>query len=357
MKDRAQLVVIGAGIVGASAAYHLAELGITDVLVLDQGPLFETGGSTSHAPGLVFQTNGSRTMCRLAQYSVDLYSGLETDDGPAWYGVGGIEVATTPERVQELKRRRGYAEAYGIEGTELLTPEETAERIPILDPGHILGSYLVPSDGIAKGVRVAAALGAKAEAKGVAFEGGVRVTGFDIREGRVHGVRTDRGDVECEQVLVCAGIWGPTIGRMAGVPIPLAVVQHQLAWTEPLPELAADRDAEVVHPILRHQDVSLYFRQRGDRYALGNYRHEPILFEPDDLRPYRDGEPQPSIEPFTPAHFGVAFAESIRLLPPVRGRSTSRPRSTGCSRSRRTWARSWASRPTSAGSGSARRCG
>ena len=320
MKDRAQLVVIGAGIVGASAAYHLAELGITDVLVLDQGPLFETGGSTSHAPGLVFQTNGSRTMCRLAQYSVELYAGLEAEGEPAWYGVGGIEVATTPERVQELKRRRGYAEAYGIDGTELLTPEETAERIPILDPGHILGSYLVPSDGIAKGVRVASALGAKAEAKGVAFEGGVRVTGFDIREGRVHGVRTDHGDVECEQVLVCAGIWGPTIGRLAGVPIPLAVVQHQLVWTEPLPELVADRDREVVHPILRHQDLSLYFRQRGDRYALGNYRHEPILFEPDDLRPYREGEPQPSIEPFTPADFGVAFAESIRLLPPVRGR-------------------------------------
>jgi dimethylglycine oxidase len=320
MKDRAQLVVIGAGIVGVSAAYHLAELGITDVLVLDQGPLFETGGSTSHAPGLVFQTNGSRTMCRLAQYSVDLYSGLETDDGPAWYGVGGIEVATTPERVQELKRRRGYALAYGIDGTELLTPSETADRIPILDPGHILGSYLVPSDGIARGVRVAAALGAKAEAKGVVFEGGVRVTGFDIREGRVHGVRTDRGDVESEQVLVCAGIWGPTIGRMAGVPIPLAVVQHQLVWTEPLPELLADRDEEIVHPILRHQDVSLYFRQRGDRYALGNYRHEPILYEPDDLRPYREGEPQPSIEPFTPVDFEVAHAESVRLLPPVQGK-------------------------------------
>jgi dimethylglycine oxidase len=320
MRDRAQLVVIGAGIVGASAAYHLAELGITDVLVLDQGPLFETGGSTSHAPGLVFQTNGSRTMCRLAQYSVDLYAGLETDEGPAWYGVGGIEVATTPERMQELERRRGYALAYGIEGTELLSPEETAQRISILDPGHILGAYLVPSDGIAKGVRVAAALGAKARANGVSFEGGVRVTGFDIRDGRVHGVRTDRGDVECGQVLVCAGIWGPTIGRMAGVPIPLAVVQHQLVWTEPLPELAADREEEVVHPILRHQDVSLYYRQHGDRYALGNYRHEPILFEPEELRPYREGEAQPSIEPFTPEHFEVAYEESIRLLPPVKDR-------------------------------------
>ena len=319
MKDRAQLVVIGAGIVGASAAYHLAELGVTDILVLDQGPLFETGGSTSHAPGLVFQTNGSRTMCRLAQYSVDLYSGLEVDGQPAWYGVGGIEVATTHERTDELKRRRGYARAYGIEGTELLTPEETAERIPILDPAHILGSYLVPSDGIAKGTRVAAALAAKAQAKGVAFEGGVRVNGFDIRDGRVHGVKTERGDIECEQVLVCAGIWGPTIGRMAGVPIPLAVVQHQLVWTRPLPELAGDAEEEVVHPILRHQDLSLYFRQQGDLYALGNYRHEPILFEPDDLRPYREGDAQPSVEPFTPEHFEVAYEESTRLLPSVKG--------------------------------------
>src|SRR3990170_991098 len=157
MKDRAQLVVIGAGIVG----------------------------STAHAPGLVFQTNGSRTMCRLAQYSVDLYADLEVDGLPAWYGGGGIEVATTHERMQELKRRRGYARAYGIEGTELLTPEETAGRIPILDPGHILGSYLVPSDGVAKGVRVAATLGAKARVKGVAFQGAVRVTGFDVRAGRV----------------------------------------------------------------------------------------------------------------------------------------------------------------------------
>jgi dimethylglycine oxidase len=320
MRDRAQLVVIGAGIVGTSAAYHLAELGLTDVLVLDQGPLFETGGSTSHAPGLAFQTNGSSTMCRLAQYSVELYSDLATEDGPAWYGVGGIEVATTPERMQELRRRRGFARAYGLEGTELLSPRETADRIPLVDPGRILGSYLVPSDGIAKGVRVAAALGARARAKGVTFEGGVAVTGFDIADGRVRGIRTDRGDVECEQVLVCAGIWGPTLGRMAGVPIPLAVVQHQLVWTEPLPELEADRDREIVHPILRHQDVSLYYRQRGDRYAVGNYRHEPILFDAEDLRPYREGEPQPSVEPFTPEHFTVAEEETGRLLPPLKGR-------------------------------------
>jgi len=311
---------VGAGIVGASAAYHLAGLGLTDVLVIDQGPLFETGGSTSHAPGLVFQTNGSRTMCRLAQYSVELYRSLDLDGEPCFYPVGGVEVATTRERMQELKRRLGFARSYGIEGATLLSPQETVERIPILDPEAILGAYFVPTDGIAKAIRIVTALARAAEAKGVAFEGGVTVTGFDVRDGRVRGVLTDRGRIECDRVLVCAGIWGPKVGRMAGVPIPLAVLQHQLVWTHPLPELAGDAGVEVRHPILRHQDVSLYYRQRGDRYAVGNYRHEPVLFEPDDLRPYREGEPIPSVEPFTPEHFRVAYDASVRLLPPVAGR-------------------------------------
>jgi dimethylglycine oxidase len=318
MRDRARLVVVGAGIVGASAAYHLAELGVTDVLVLDQGPLFETGGSSSHAPGLAFQTNGSRTMCRLAQDSVRLYRELGVDGEPAWYGVGGIEVATTPDRMAELKRRLGFARSYELEGARLIDPEETAELIPLLDPSAILGAYLVPSDGIANAVRAATAIARRAEARGVAFEGGVTVTGFDVRDGRVHGVRTDRGDVECEQVLICAGIWGPRLGRMAGVPIPLAVVQHQLVWTHPLPELAEDAGVEIRHPILRHQDMSQYYRQRGDRYAIGNYRHEPILVEPDDLRPYRGGEPIPSVEPFTPEHFRVAEETAAKLLPATR---------------------------------------
>jgi glycine/D-amino acid oxidase-like deaminating enzyme len=176
MRDRAQTVIVGAGIVGASAAYHLAELGSTDVLVIDQGPLFETGGSTSHAPGLVFQTNGSRTMCRIAQDTVRLYGSLELDGSPGWYGVGGIEVATTPERMAELRRRQGFARSYGIADTHLLSPDEAAERIPLLDPSAILGAYLVPSDGIAKAVLIVTALAGKAAARGVSFEGGVRVT-------------------------------------------------------------------------------------------------------------------------------------------------------------------------------------
>jgi glycine cleavage system aminomethyltransferase T/glycine/D-amino acid oxidase-like deaminating enzyme len=317
MRERAHTVIVGAGIVGASAAWHLAELGQPDVLVLDQGPLFETGGSTSHAPGLVFQTNPSRTTCRIAQDTVALYESL--GEG-CWYGVGSLEVATTPERMRELKRRLGFSRAYGIEGGELLTPAEAAQHVPLLDPDAILGAYRVPSDGIARAVDIVALLAGQAQARGVAFEGGVRVTGFDLRDGRLHGVETDQGRVECERVLICAGIWGPTVGALAGVPIPLVAVQHQLVWTDPVAELAGET-REVAHPILRHQDMAMYFRHRADHYAVGNYRHEPIATAQRDLRTGTDA----AIMPFTPDDFDVAEAEAARLLPALKG--TMRPAS------------------------------
>jgi glycine cleavage system aminomethyltransferase T/glycine/D-amino acid oxidase-like deaminating enzyme len=321
MRDRAHTVIVGAGIVGASAAYHLAELGQPDVLVLDQGPLFETGGSTSHAPGLVFQTNGSRTTCRIAQDTVALYQDLEYDGEPCWYGVGSLEIATTPERMRDLSRRLGWSRAYGIRGGELLTPEQTAELVPLLDPGTILGAYHVPSDGIAKAVRIVAALAGMAGARGVSFEGGVTVTGFDVHNGRVRGVETDQGRVECERVLICAGIWGPTVGAMAGVPVPLVAVQHQLVWTDPVGELAGER-REVLHPIVRHQGMAMYFRHRGDHYGVGSYRHEPIATPQAEL--HGPGGPvPPAIMPFTPDDFEVAEAEAARVMPPLKG--TMRP--------------------------------
>jgi dimethylglycine oxidase len=318
VRDRAELVIIGAGIVGASAAHRLAELGVTDVLVIDRGPLFETGGSTSHAPGLVYQTNGSRTMCRIAQDTVRLYEGLELDGQPCWNGVGSVEIATTPARIEELKRRQGFARSYGLEGTEQLSPEQVAERIPLVDPGAILGGYFVPSDGVAKAVRIVEALASAAEARGVAFEGGVTVTGFDIEGGRIRGVQTDHGRIECERVLICAGIWGPTVGAMAGVPIPLVAVQHQLVWTDPVPQLDGET-REVAHPILRHQDMAMYFRHRRDQYAVGNYRHEPIATSQSELRP-PGGAMQPSLMPFTPGDFDVAEEEAARIMPTLRGR-------------------------------------
>jgi dimethylglycine oxidase len=318
MRDRAQTVIVGAGIVGASAAFHLAELGLTDVLVIDQGPLFETGGSTSHAPGLVFQTNPSRTMSRIAQDTVALYETLDVDGEPCWYGVGSIEVATTPERMRELTRRLGFGRSFGLEGGELLTPAEVAERIPLVDAAHILGGYAVPGDGIARAVPIVASLARRAEATGVEFVGEVTVTGFDVAGGRIHGVETDRGHIECERVLLCAGIWGPTLGSMAGVAIPLVAVQHQLVWTDPVPELSGET-REVVHPILRHQDAAMYFRHRQDHYGVGNYRHEPIATPQEAIR-RPGGAMQPSLMPFTPDDFRFAEAETERLLPALAGR-------------------------------------
>ncbi len=318
MRDRAETVIVGAGIVGASAAYHLAELGASDVLVIDQGPLFETGGSTSHAPGLVFQTNGSRTMCRIAQDTVALYGSLELDGHPVWHGVGGIELATTPARLDELLRRQGLARAFGLEGTEQLSPAEAAELSPLIDPEELLGAYWIPTDGVAEAVRIVTVLARRAEAHGVAFEGGVTVTGFDVSTGRVSAVLTDRGRIECERVLICAGIWGPTVGGMAGVPIPLVAVQHQLVWTDPVDELAGET-TEAIHPIVRHQDASLYYRQRADHYAVGNYRHEPIVTPQSEIR-RTGGAMEPSLMPFTAADFDVAERETERLMPSLAGK-------------------------------------
>ena len=174
---------------------------------------------------------------------------LDLDGQRVWYGVGGLEVATTVERMQELKRRQGFARSYGLEGTELLS-RRSRRVFAALDPSSILGAYWVPSDGAGKGVKIVEALARKAQVAGVGFEGGVTVTEFDIREGRVSGVQTDRGTVECERVLLCAGIWGPSVGALAGVPIPLVAVQHQLVWTDPIPELAGmDGDTWARQPV------------------------------------------------------------------------------------------------------------
>jgi len=317
VESSAGVVIVGAGIVGCSAAEHLARLGWQDVVVLDQGPLFEAGGSTSHAPGLVFQTNPAKTMTQLARYGVERYSGLEFEGKPCFYGVGGLEVATTPERWKDLRRKHGIATAWGVE-SYLLSPEECVERSPLLDKRLIHGGFYVPTDGIAKGVRVAGAMAREAEALGAKFHGETEVTGIEVRDGRVRAVETSRGRIVTEVVLSCAGMWGPRIGRMAGAFVPLLTpMQHQYAWTTPVPELEADSE-ESDHAILRHQDHSMYFRQHGERYGVGSYRHRSMPVSPDGIGGYVAGEEMPSIKEFTPEDFEGPWEETRRLLPDLR---------------------------------------
>lgn len=316
MRERADLVIIGAGIVGTSTAYHLAQMGWRDVVVVEQGPLFATGGSTSHAPGLVFQTNGSKTMAHLAMHSVKLYSELDLDGQPCFYSVGSMEVAYTPERWQDLKRKHGWAQSWGLPA-ELIAPEQARAKLPLLDPATIHGAYYVPSDGIAKAVRAAEALARFAQQRGAEFYAHTPVTNIEIKHGRVQAVITPQGRIVTERVLICAGIWGPRIGRLVGVPIPLTPVQHQYVTTSPLPELAGET-REIAHPILRHQDKAMYFRQHADCYGIGSYQHEPLLVDPATIRKHDESLVMPSIMEFTPEHFAQPWADACELLPALR---------------------------------------
>jgi dimethylglycine oxidase len=311
MERHASLVIIGAGIVGCAAARFLSELGWRDIVVVDQGPLFEAGGSTSHAPGIVFQTNGSRTMTHFARETVALYGSLSHEGRPCWYGVGSLEVATSPARWADLHRRLGWARSWGI-AASLLSPEETVAALPLINGEKILGAYHVPTDGVAKPVWAAEELAR--EAAGATFHGRTAVTGFETERGRVLAVQTTNGRIATDQVLVCCGIWGPKIGRLAGVPIPLAPVEHQLAWTTPLPQLAGET-VEIAQPVVRHQDADLYFRQRRDHYAVGGYGHEPVVVDADAIRAHGEPDDMPASNPFDAAAFVSSWQAAVDLIP------------------------------------------
>lgn len=312
MRTKANLVIIGAGIVGCSAAYHFTKLGWRDIVVVDQGPLFQTGGSTSHAPGLIFQTNSSRMMYEMAKYTTRLLSTLSYEDEPCWYPVGGIEVAQTEARLQDLKRRHGFATAYGLEA-HLLTPREVRDLIPILDDRVIKGGYFVPSDGNTRGWQSAAALAELARATGGAeFYGDTKVIDIIVEDRRVRGVVTARGSITADNVLMCTNIWGPVLGDQADIKLPLMAVEHQYLISEPLPELAGETRF-VAHPILRHQDARMYFRQHADAYGVGSYNHEPLLVNPHNLG-------LTATNPFTPEHFEEARRATEELLPSLKGR-------------------------------------
>ena len=160
-----KIVIIGAGIVGTSLADELTSRGCTDVTVLDRGPLFATGGSTSHAPGLVFQTNGSKTMTEFARYTVEKIVGLG-----AFEQLGGLEVATTEARWTDLHRKRGWARSWGIPA-QMLDPQQCHELHPLLDPDTILGGFHTPTDGLARALAAATAQARRAIEHGARFIG------------------------------------------------------------------------------------------------------------------------------------------------------------------------------------------
>lgn len=311
-----KVVIVGAGIVGTSLAEELTARGFTDVTVVDRGPLFTTGGSTSHAPGLVFQTNPSKTMSAFASYTVDKFSALEHPGGPVFNHVGGLEVATTADRWADLHRKAGWAQAWGIPG-ELLSPAECLRLHPLLDRQTILGGFHTTTDGLASAVRAAEAQAQRAIARGALFIPRSEVLGVVDRHGRVSGIRTDRGVIEADIVVCAAGFWGAQLARQVGLVLPLVPMAHQYARTGQVAPLVGrnSESDDASLPILRHQDGDLYFREHVDRLGIGYYGHQPMPVDVSTLLADTADEPMPSMLPFTEEDFAPAWRESVRLLP------------------------------------------
>ncbi|MFJ5798051.1 GcvT family protein [Streptomyces decoyicus] len=314
--NSSRVVVIGAGIVGCSLADELTARGWTEVTVLEQGPLPAPGGSTSHAPGLVFQTGPSKTMTEFAAYTVRKFGSLEVDGLPCFNPVGGLEVATTEARWADLHRKAGLAASWGVRG-ELLTPQQCKHLWPMLDETQIYGGFHTADDGLARAVLACRAQIARAESRGARFLERHTVTGIEREDGRVTGVVTDRGTFPADHVVSAAGFWGPVIGAMAGVDVPLLPLAHQYATTEPLPELDGVNDSrmEASKPILRFQDRDLYFREHTDRIGIGSYAHRPMPVDPFTLPAFDEAPVMPSSLPFTEDDFAPSWQDSVGLLP------------------------------------------
>ena len=317
-----RVVIIGAGIVGTNLADELVSRGWTDITVIDQGPLDMPGGSTSHAPGLVFQTNPSKTMTLFAKYTVEKFLSLESEGQNCFNQVGGLEVATTAERLEELKRKHGYASSWGVEA-RLISPEECLELYPNLNKDMVLGGLHIPSDGLALAARAVQLLIARTREAGVKYLGSTPVTGIERSQGQVTGVTTPNGSVAADFVVSCAGFWGVEVGAMVGLTIPLLPLAHQYVKTTAIPALAGKNTESngASLPILRHQDQDLYYREHGDRYGIGYYGHKPmpVVAASLGLTPeHVDDKNMPSRLEFTPEDFEPAWMESQNLLPALK---------------------------------------
>ena len=317
MSTSQRVVIIGAGIVGTNIADELVSRGWSDITVVEQGPLDMPGGSTSHAPGLVFHISPSKTMTAFAKYTVEKLLSLD-----CFNQVGGLEVATTPARLADLKRKHGFASSWGVEA-RLVSPEECQRIHPLLDKNAVLGGLHIPSDGLASAARAVQLLIKRTRDAGVKYLDRTKVTGITRKDGHVTGVTVKTGMIPADIVISCAGFWGVELGAMINLPIPLQPVAHQYAKTAPLPSQRGKNSPNgAALPILRHQDRDLYYREHGDQLGIGSYGHRPIPVVAASLSetPKQVNETNmPSSLKFTPEDFKPAWEYSKKLLPVLRG--------------------------------------
>jgi len=267
LPSRAHVVIIGGGIIGCSVAYHLTSLGMTDVVLLEQGQL--SSGTTWHAAGLVGQLRATESGTRLVQYSAQLYASLEQETGLAtgWKQCGGVTVARTPERMVQLLRTAAAAEAYDLE-CEVISPDRALELWPHLETADLQGALWLPKDGTANPADVTQSLAKGARNRGARVHERVRVLDVIVTDGAATGVVTDQGTIEAEIVVNCAGQWAHAIGLMAGVTVPLHSAEHFYVVTEFIEGM------QRMAPILRDPDGYTYMKEEVGGLVVGGF--EPV---------------------------------------------------------------------------------
>ena len=270
MADSYRAVVIGGGVGGASIAYHLTELGWQNVLLVDRSEL--TSGSTFHSAGLVGQLRSSVSLTRMMMYGADLYRrlGAETGVDPGWHEVGSLRLASTDERMQELRRQEGWAHTFGLP-LEVISTEAAHARFPLFDPAGVLGAAFIPTDGHVDPTNLTLALAEGARRRGAEIRTNTRVTGIDVVNGRVRGIRTDEhGPIAADVVVNAGGIYANQIGRMAGIEVPIVPFAHQYLLTKPVAGGSVDL------PTMRDPDRLVYFRgEAGGGLVMGGYERNP----------------------------------------------------------------------------------
>jgi 4-methylaminobutanoate oxidase (formaldehyde-forming) len=280
LPSHARVVIVGGGIAGCSTAYHLARLGITDVLLLEQGKL--TSGTTWHAAGLVGQMRPNRNMTQMSKYGIELYATLEAETGLAtgWKQCGSVNVARTPERMKVLRKQAALAHSFGVE-CHLISPAEAGEKYPVMRTDDLQGAIWLPGDGKANPADLCMSLAKGARNRGVKMIEGVEVTGVITERGprgpRAAGVRTAQGEVRCEVLVNCAGQWARQFGRLAGVNVPLFSAEHFYIVTGRI---------EGVHPMLpvmRDPDGFIYYKEEVGGLVMGGFEPQAKPWKMDPI--------------------------------------------------------------------------
>lgn len=265
---QARVVIIGGGVGGASVAYHLTQMGWNDVVVLERNEL--TSGSTFHSAGLVGQLRTTANLTKMIRYSTDLYRKLkdETSVDPGWREVGSLRLASSPQRLEELKRLVAVSRSFGLP-LELISPADAQKLFPLMTLDDVQGAVYLPTDGFIDPSGLTMALAAGAKARGAKFCTFTRVQAIEQKEGRVSAVVTDQGTIQTEIVVNCGGQWANEIARMVGLNLPIIPMAHLYLITKPIAGVTPNI------PTMRDPDLLVYYREEVGGLIMGGYEREP----------------------------------------------------------------------------------